>query len=133
MKTKHFFLAFFALCIAVASYGQTQEQFTTRAYNRYQKADKILNQTYRNILQEYKSDTEFITNLKKSQRLWIAFRDAEVRVKYPNRGSGTYPSSHQMCWYSYLEDLTKKRTKELSVWINGIEEGDVCAGSVKKK
>ena len=31
----------------------------------------------------------------------------------------------------YLDELTKSRIKTLKVWLDGIEEGDVCSGSVK--
>ena len=36
-----------------------------------------------------------------------------------------------MCEASYLDELTKSRIKTLKVWLDGIEEGDVCSGSVK--
>lgn len=133
MKTKNFLLAVLLLFVVAFSFGQTQDQMNQKAYDNYQKADKALNASYAKILKEYKKDTEFIKNLKKSQKIWITYRDAEMRVKYPNRGSGTYGSSHQMCWYIYITEFTKKRTKELNVWLTGITEGDVCAGSVKMK
>jgi hypothetical protein len=38
-----------------------------------------------------------------------------------------------MCVLFYLEKLTLERIKTLKVWIDGIEEGDVCTGSVKTK
>lgn len=30
-----------------------------------------------------------------------------------------------------LKELTEERTEKLKVWLNGIEEGDMCIGSVK--
>lgn len=38
-----------------------------------------------------------------------------------------------MCVSMYLEKLTRERIKTLKEWINGVEEGDVCIGSVKMK
>ncbi len=58
------------------------------ASNSYKQADKELNDIYKTILSEYKSDTIFIKNLKASQRIWISFRDAELKVKYPENESG---------------------------------------------
>jgi uncharacterized protein YecT (DUF1311 family) len=84
-------------------------------------------------LKEYKSDTEFIKNLKASQIIWIKFRDSEMKVKFPDREVGYYGSIQPVCRYSYLEKLTKIRTNDLKVWLTGIEEGDVCSGSVKMK
>jgi uncharacterized protein YecT (DUF1311 family) len=132
MRTKSFLLTLL-LFVVVFSFAQTQNQMNQKAYDNYRKADKDLNTAYSKILKEYKSDTEFIRNLRKSQKIWITYRDAEMSVKYPNRGSGTYGSSYQMCWYNYITEFTRKRTKELNVWLTGIKEGDVCAGSVKTK
>ncbi len=112
--------------------AQTQAEMTADAGGRYLKADKKLNEVYQQILKEYSSDTGFIRNLKISQRIWIQFRDAEVSVKYPDRPEG-YGSVEPMCRYEYLEELTQDRIKTLQEWIDGIEEGDVCAGSVKRK
>jgi hypothetical protein len=33
----------------------------------------------------------------------------------------------------YLTELTQDRTKTLQVWIDGVQEGDVCAGTVRIK
>ena len=105
----------------------------TQAGANYQKADKELNSAYTKILKEYKPNSTFIKNLKASQNIWIKFRDAEIKLKYPDREPGYYGSSQPVCWYNYLEELTKKRTTELKTWLTGIEEGDSCSGTVKMK
>ena len=123
---------FFSLLLSV-SFGQSQGKMTKDAGDDYQKADKELNATYQKILKEYDEDQEFIKNLKVSQKLWIQFRDAEMKVKYPDREQGYYGSVQPMCWTMYLKELTIERTKKLKIWLTGIEEGDVCKGSVKSK
>lgn len=42
-----------------------------------------------------------------------------------------YGSVYPMCAALFLKELTEERTEKLRVWLNGIEEGDVCSGSVK--
>jgi uncharacterized protein YecT (DUF1311 family) len=103
------------------------------AAKSFQKTDKELNDIYKKILIEYKEDTLFIKNLKISQRLWVQFKKAEMDMKYPNYSSGNYGSVQPMCELMYEEGLTKDRIKILKVWLTGIEEGDVCSGSVKTK
>ncbi len=128
------FIITLVLCISANfSFAQTQLEMNTEAENSYLKADKELNSTYTEILKAYKSDTAFIKNLKTAQNIWIKFRDAEMKMKYPDREPGYYGSIQPVCWYNYLEELTKKRTKELKIWLKGIEEGDSCSGSVKTK
>lgn len=123
------------LCLtsSIFCYSQTQLEMNTEAFDNYKKADTKLNQVYSQILKEYKSDIVFITNLKNAQRLWIQFRDAEMKAKYPEREDGYYGSVHSMCWNIYLQELTEERIKKLNIWLLGIEEGDVCNGSVKTK
>jgi uncharacterized protein YecT (DUF1311 family) len=120
----------FLFCLT--GYAQTQLSMNKSAAEAYKAADKQLNETYRAILNEYKADTEFIANLKSAQRLWIKFRDAELKMKYPMDAS-YYGSIHPVCRANYLEKLTKERTKTLMQWLNGVEEGDMCAGSINLK
>lgn len=114
-------------------FSQTQLEMNQSANNDFLKADKELNSVYQKILKEYKSDVNFIKNLKFSQKIWIQFRDAEMKVKFPERENGYYGSVFPMCWSMELTELTKIRTKKLKIWLTGIEEGDVCSGSVKTK
>ena len=87
------------------------------------KADTKQNQVYSQILKEYKSDIVFITNLKNAQRLWIQFRDAEIKALYPEREDRYYESVRPMCWNIYLQELTEERIKKLNIWLLGIEGG----------
>ena len=122
-----------SLTISNQAFGQTQLEMNQEEQNKYLKADKKLNNVYNQILKEYKSDTEFIKNLKIAQRIWIQFRDAEMKLKYPDREQGYYGSIHPMCLSIYLTELTEERTKKLKMWLLGIEEEDDCSGSVKTK
>jgi uncharacterized protein YecT (DUF1311 family) len=117
------------LLLSKVAFSQTQLEMNQQAHADYLKADKALNTVYRKILSLYKADTVFIANLKESQRIWITFRDAEIKMKYPHREPGYYGSVQPLCWSGYLEQLTHERTE----WLKGAEEGDVCAGSVMIK
>ena len=113
------------------SYGQSQAEINQDAYMEYQKSEKEINVVYQKILKEYKDDTAFINNLKVTQRLWIQFRDAEVKAMYPDRGEGYYGSMHSMCLSIYKKELTDERIKKLKMWLTGISEDEACSGSVK--
>jgi uncharacterized protein YecT (DUF1311 family) len=113
------------------SFGQTQAEMNTKAYEGYKIADRKLNLVYRKIINEYATQAIFIQNFKNAQRLWVQLRDAELKAKYPQHG--TYGSVEPMCVARFLEQLTNERIKYLNVWLEGIEEGDYCTGSVKMK
>ncbi len=113
--------------------GQNQAEMNQQAYASYQKADKELNAVYQKIILKYKDDPVFVASLKEAQRIWIQFRDAELKMKYPRREQGYYGTVHPMCYSGYKEELTRQRIKTLQQWLQGVEEGDVCAGSVPIK
>ena len=128
MKT---LITILTLILTLNSFSQTQAEMNQEAYDLFNKADKELNQVYNNILSEYKSDSIFVESLKKSQRIWIKFRDSELEMKYPNYKAPYYGSAHPMCRAFYLKELTEERTEKLRVWLIGLKEGDVCSGSIK--
>jgi len=127
-----YILVFFVL-VSSTCFAQTQAELNKQEHNNYLKADKELNAIYNSILRLYEPDIVFISNLKKSQKLWMQFRDAELKLKYPDREPGYYGSAQQMCRSIYLTELTTQRINTLKTWVDGIEEGDVCSGSVRWK
>ncbi len=113
-------------------FSQTQVEMNEEAGNEYKKSDTELNTVYKKILTEYKSDPIFIDRLKKTQRIWISYRDAELEMKFPAKNKQLeYGSIYPMCASLFLKELTKERTEKLRIWLNGIEEGDLCSGSIK--
>lgn len=121
------FLAFNLIC-----FSQTQSEMIKATNSDYEKADIELNNVYQKILTEYKSNSIFVDKLKKAQEIWITYRDAELEMKFPAEDKrGEYGSNYSMCASYFLEELTNERTEKLKVWLDGIEEGDVCFGSVK--
>ena len=128
-----FLLAFVVMTMLFSgsTFAQSQTAMNMNAYSDYKKADAELNGVYQKILKSYFRETTFIKKFRNAQRLWIQLRDAELAAKYPD--SGTYGSVAPMCESIYLETLTRDRIKFLSVWVSGIEEGEVCLGSVRMK
>ncbi len=122
------------LTINLTCFSQSQSEMNKNANTEYKKSDIELNMVYKKILTEYKSDSIFIDRLKKTQRIWISYRDSELEMKFPagNKQFG-YGSVYPMCVSYFLKELTEERTEKLKVWLIGIEEGDVCSGSVKMK
>jgi uncharacterized protein YecT (DUF1311 family) len=133
MKRTVMTLAVFALFAAPLARAQTQGEMNAETAGEFQAADKQLNSIYQEILSNYADDEAFIASLKEAQRCWIAFRDAQLKMKYPDREPGYYGSILPSCQAMYLTELTQDRTKTLQVWIDGVQEGDVCAGTVRIK
>jgi len=128
MKTK--LLTFIFIALQLGTVCQTQMDLNNNANKEAQNADQQLTDVYNKILQEYSTDTFFIKNLKAAQNIWVNFREAEMNMKFPDY-QNYYGSILPMCKSEYYTQLTNERVNTLKVWLNGIEEGDGCAGSVK--
>ncbi len=129
---KYMFLLMVLFLFVYSSSAQTQSEMDQNAASKYQKADKELNRVYNLILKNNKADTAFISSVKIAQRIWIQFRDAEMKMMFPE-DKFYYGSVFSMCWDTYLTQLTNERIKKLNKWIVGEDEGDVCGGSIPTK
>jgi uncharacterized protein YecT (DUF1311 family) len=104
------------------------------AGDKFEKADAELNRVYAEIRKVYANDPEFLRKLRDAQRIWLQFRDAEMEALFPPRSDepGYYGSVHPMCLAEYRAKLTTERVVALKAWLVGTEEGNVCAGSIKR-
>lgn len=121
----------FFLTLNLSGFSQTQAENNIDACTKFKESDKRLNEVYKAILTIYSNDTIFIQNLKKSQRIWIQFRDAEMLVKYPDYSDQTIDSIQPSCHSNYKRELTDQRIDRLIDWVIGIEEGYNCNGSIQ--
>ena len=113
-----------------ASGQQTQMQLYKEACEEYKKADVEMNQSYGLIMRNYRGNRAFVSAMRRAQLAWIRYRNAHLDSIFPGNPS-QYGSVNPMCRCSNLAEITKARTQILNRWVEGIEEGDVCAGSVK--
>jgi len=120
------------LIFNLTCFSQSQSELNQIANIGYKKADIELNDVYKKILTEYKTDSIFIDRVKKTQRIWISYRDAELEMKFPAENKqAEYGSVYSMCASEFLKELTEERIEKLQVWLKGIEEEEICSGSVK--
>lgn len=133
MKNRTILFLIISLLSGLAVHAQTQAELTEASRKQLKKAELELKTVYDQIVKDYKADNEFLRALEDSQAMWEKFRQAELKMMYPQREPFYYGSSHQMCINDYLTELTNDRIKKLSRWLTGEEEGNVCAGSVKWK
>ena len=122
------------LLSAAQTRAQSQAELNREACAQYKVADDELNRTYALVLKEYKADAAFVESMRAAQRAWLAYRDAHLEAMYPGRDKGlTYGSAYPMCRCYVLAEVTRERTAVLQRWVTGLEEGDVCAGSIRTR
>jgi len=99
-----------------------------------ENADQELNRVYQAILRKHADNPKFLQKLKLAQRAWIQWRDAEIAAIFPEPAeAGFYGSSFSGCQSTHLDILTRQRTQQLRQWLDGVEEGDLCSGSMPFK
>ncbi len=132
---------FFILCLLFVGFssqakdkikcnpGGAQLEMNACAYDRFVKADKELNQTYKALLQKEDNNKIFIQKLRVAQKAWLAFRDAELEAMYACEEADSrncWGSMHPMCYSSYKEKLTQDRTKRLKELFEQGPPADAC-------
>ncbi len=122
-----------SVAVANRTYGQTQSELTAEQCAKFNKADEELNATYREVLRLYSGEHEFVDKLTAAQRTWIEFRDAHLASLFPVSEPGEYGSVLPMCECMILTRITEDRRKELALWLEGYDEGEVCGGSIPPK
>ena len=93
--------------------AQTQQEMNAEAAAEFTKADKELNEVYAKVLEVLDDMTK--EKLKRSQRAWVVFRDAEAefRADAEARGGSVYPLIHE----GVRSKLTKERVKALKEYL----------------
>ena len=128
---------FLSAVLAPSLWGQdpaeapSQSDMNDEAYASFMKTDAKLNATYKEVFRLYDDDPLFLKKLRIAQRKWIEFRNAQIQAHFPE--GGAYGSATPMCSFALLEQLTRERTTQLQVWLDGADEGEVCTGTVKLK
>ncbi len=126
-------LFIFFTFLSSLSIAQTQYEMNEIAANALKSSEIELETVFNQIVGEYMSDGVFIQNLKKSQKIWKTFRDAELEARYPEKEAGFYGSIHPYCQATFLEKLTRERISALQIYQEGLAEGMTCHGTVKVK
>lgn len=119
------FLAIMATTGAAAAQdcnaAQTQAAMTECVGEVYDAADRKLNETYKQIADRLVDDPDTKASLKKAQRAWIIFRDAECEFTNAQSVGGTlYGALITQC----LADLTEQRAEMLQSYLQ-CDEGDM--------
>jgi uncharacterized protein YecT (DUF1311 family) len=115
-----------ASCSESAGSDAGAAEESARATEGAAKADRELNDVYRRVVASYAQESPpFVAMLRKAEVAWLRLRDADVALVAEM--AGRTPTS--ACAQRELERVVRVRTEQLRVWLSGVEQGDVCAGS----
>ncbi|MGD1046217.1 MAG: lysozyme inhibitor LprI family protein [Bacteroidota bacterium] len=83
------------------------------AQTMYKHADEHLNEIYQQLLVRKKSDKRFIKNLRTAEQLWIKYRNAQFKERYPQQNLVSDGCKLTKSQLGYLTFLTEKRITAL--------------------
>ncbi len=109
--------------------GTHQADLNACAKAQLNHSNKQLLQIYQEIIKNYRHNPLLLNRLKESQKAWSHYRDAQLRLLYPQPSD--YATVFPLCSAQYLTKLTQERITVLKQWLLGKPEGDVCAGSIR--
>ena len=129
-----FIVTIFLVLFASTIYSQTQSELNKKAGTSSIKSEQEMETVLEKITLLYNDEKDFLKKLHTSQEAWLKFRKAQLDALYPAKDKQeAYGSSYAMAYAYAKEELNKQRIKQLMLWVNGIEEGVIGAGSVKLK
>jgi hypothetical protein len=86
---------------------------------------------YSQILRQHAGDDVFISKMRAAQTAWERFRDAHLEALYPAEDKQlVYGSAYSGCRQMAAAALVRQRIEQLHPWLDGVAEGDLCAGSL---
>jgi uncharacterized protein YecT (DUF1311 family) len=97
-----------------------QMQMNQCAYEDFLKEDKALNSVYKALRSKYKNDRSYLHNLKKSQKLWIKFRDRELDLIFTCNHSNIsmcFGSMYPLLYNGEKATITKQRSTTLRKYL----------------
>ncbi len=94
------------------------------------QASATLKDMYRIIISKYSDDKLFISAFQAANTAWLDYQKAQLTAMFPQSSTKLFDGT-SMNANDYLGALEMQRITELRDWTSGIEEGDVCSGSVK--
>jgi uncharacterized protein YecT (DUF1311 family) len=125
------------LCLDVgnATSDQTQFELNDQMGRDLQDTEAELTATLATIRRQYAEEAQFLLCLAESQLAWEVYRERQLAMIFPYKDDTKegYGTVFPMCWAIWRARLTKQRITELKLWVDGIEEGEICRGSIRVK
>jgi outer membrane protein assembly factor BamD (BamD/ComL family) len=111
----------------------SQTELNSQEIDKATYSREVLDSVYNAVILEYKDQLTFISNFKKSQKLWERYMEAQLLARFPEDDATRDGSCFSMCYSLYQQELFKERIKTINEWLTGFPQGQICGGSVKVK
>ena len=103
-----------ALLLSLPAYAQSQQEMNSQARKELKKADAELNRVYKEVI-ALLPDEKAVELMRKSQRAWLTFRDADATSHADAMRGG---SAAPLLFYGQQAQLTRSRIKQLQRYLD---------------
>ena len=119
-----------AILLCFPTLAQTQEAMRQESCAALSESEKKLDDTYKQALDQRRSDKTFSEKFEKAQRDWTAYRDSYLDAIFPVADKrAEYGTAYDTCRCDMLVAMNEARIRQLEGWTTGLQEGDICIGS----
>tara|TARA_B100000963_G_C22511132_1_gene618408 strand:+ start:610 stop:972 length:363 start_codon:yes stop_codon:yes gene_type:complete len=106
------------LLLSLPTLAQSQQEMNSQARESFKMADAELNAVYKKVI-ALLPDEKAITLLRKAQRAWVIFRDADAASHADAMRDG---SAAPLLFYGQQTQLTRSRIKNLQRYLKDFGE-----------
>ena len=111
-------LGAYALLLSLPTQAQSQQEMNAQARKDFKKADAELNTIYKKVI-ALLPDAKSVELLRKAQRAWVVFRDANAAFHADGMRGG---SAAPLLFYGQQTQLTQARLKHLQRYLKDFGE-----------
>lgn len=98
---------------------------------RHPQTGGHVNDTYQRVLKVY--DPQYLNDLIAAQEAWTAFRDADALAYASFFVAADEDPAMSHFYLERQAELDYARTADLQQWIDGVAQGEACAGSIRMR
>ncbi len=123
--------AVFAVPVVPAVAQDAYREMITTAYADHAQAVEAMEALVARVHVLYAEDAVFLQAFDRSQQAWERYRDAQLEALYPGDPS-QWGSIRGFCVSQAALQMMQARIAQIGLWVTGVEEGEVCAGSIRR-
>jgi hypothetical protein len=107
----------------------SQTELNSQEIDKTTYTREVLDSVYKAVIIEYKDQLTFISNFKKSQKLWERYMEAQLLARFPEDDETRDGSCFSMCYSLYQQELLKERINTINDWLTGFPQGQIWGGA----
>ena len=99
----------------------------------YLKTKKSMDDMVKSLEEEYAKYPKFLAKFKKAQDAWVAYRDIQLEMIFPEADKAQYGGFYPTCRCNWLVEMTNEHVDFLVKFVSNTDDVEPCGGAVNSK